>query len=945
MPRLIANDGSQVLLQGEAVSVGRRDAAGNLAVDVDLGSLERGRTVSRRHARIFREQSAWRLRVEPSVTNETKVAGKPLKAGEEAVLSDGDEILLGAVALTFRADVDPEVTLVRQAQAPAELRSDGLAWPLAAPEGRRVWIGRPRQGTAMQPDLIDLSELAGSRSVSHLHAQVYRTPGGWMLHEGKTTNPTMVAGRELAPGEDVPLTDGISIQLGRVLVTFHEKRVARRVASDILLLEVDRQEVTIDPGKQDVLNLRLVNATGRVEQVEVAVEGFPTDWYHIVQPDGTRGTTWRVQLVPTGPDLTNPVPNSWATATLVLFPPRTPQARAGTYPISISATTRGEDMVEQVVPTRVHLLPFEGLTLTIAPAEARGASGKYTAEIVNAGNVDAAVELTLEPEPGVKLTADPQRLQLANGADQRAALKARVHHHWFGPTKTYGFHVSAAAGSQRAREGALLVCKPIIPEWLQAILSKLFSMLSPIAIPTATLVLLMGLAYLFLRPPEIKSFYASAPAVPAGGTVQLSWSGDRVSGVSIDPPLATKPDDKPEGTIDATPDKTTEYTLTLKNWVGLSSTAKTTVGVVKINSFTASANQLTQEGQEVTLKWDTDGAQTVQIDPGDEIKDPKPSGEAKVHPSGNVNYTLTAAGNGGVNVTQSIPIAIGLPSIKRFEVTDPPAGTRVFPGSQVKLNWQADGATRAVITADKGDVSPGHKELDVSAGPPTTVQPLATGDVTYTLTVSNAAGSAPPATQKITVSPLSITQFLANPDNVTSGTATNLAWQVEGANESTQISIDPGIGKVPPQGQRPVNPTDTTEYVLTVQSADGTTMQQKTTVTVKAPTPVVSVFTAPSAAVNAGDQVRLTWNIQNADSIEIRTGDNLLIVQTNQLQGSVIDIPPGPTTYILTATNASGKTTKDFSVDVKPPGATPVPTPAPNPAPAASPAPAPATKP
>jgi pSer/pThr/pTyr-binding forkhead associated (FHA) protein len=940
MPKLIAGDGSQVLLQGDEVSVGRRDAAGHLGVDVDLGSLERGRTVSRRHARIFRERSAWHLRVEPSVTNETKVAGKPLKAGEEALLSDGDEILLGAVSLTFHADADPELTVVRQAQAPAELRSDGLVWPLAAPEGRRMWIGRPRQG-AGQADLIDLSNLAGSRSVSHLHAQVYRTPGGWMLHEGKTTNPTMVAGRELAPGEDVPLTDGVSIQLGRVLVTFHEKRLARRVSSDILLLEVDRQEVTIDPGRQDTLNLRLVNATGRVEQVEVTIEGIPKEWYQIVQPDGTRDTAWRVQLVPTGPDLTNPVPNSWATAALVVFPPRTPQARAGTYPISISATTQGEDQVQQVVPTRIHLLPFEGLTLTLTPPEARGGSGKYVAEIVNSGNVDAAVELALESDPGVKLTVDPPRLQLTNGGAQRVALKARVRHHWFGPKKTYGLHVTAVAGSQRAREGALLTCRPIIPEWLQAILSKLFAMFSPIAIPTMTLVLLIGIAYLFLRPPDIKSFYASAPAVPAGGTVQLSWSGDRVASVSIDPPTPTKPDNTREGSVDATPDKTTEYTLTLKNWVGLSSTAKTTVSVVKINAFTASTNQLTQEGQEVTLKWDTEGAQTVQIDPPDEIKDPKPSGEAKVHPSGNVTYTLTATGPGGVSVTQSIPIAIGLPSIKRFEVTDPPAGTRVYPGAQVKLNWQADGATKAVITADKGDVSPGHKQLDVSAGPPATVQPMASGDVTYTLTVSNAAGSAPPATQKISVSPVSITQFLANPDSVTSGTASNLSWQVEGANDTTQISIDPGIGKVPPQGQRPVNPTDTTEYTLTVQSPDGTTLQQKATVTVKAQVPVISVFTAPANSVTAGDQVRLTWNVQNADSIEIRTGDNFLIVQTNQLQGSVIDNPPGPTTYILTATNAGGKTTKDFSVDVKPPGATPVPpTPAPAPAPAASPAPA-----
>ena len=412
----------------------------------------------------------------------------------------------------------------------------------------------------------------------------------------------------------------------------------------------------------------------------MAIDGVPKDWYQIVQPDGTRGSTWRVQLVPTGPDLSTPVPNSFATATLVLTPPRTPQARAGTYPISISATTQGEDMVEQVVPCRVQLLPFESLTLALTPPEVRGSSGKYSLEVVNSGNVDAAVELTLDWDPGVKLTADPERLQLANGADQRAALKARVRHHWFGPRKTYGFHVTASAGSQRMREGALLVCNPIIPEWLQTILSRLFSIFSPIAIPTVTIVLLIGIAYLFFRPPDIKSFYASAPAVPAGGTVQLNWNGDRVAGVSIEPPLATKPDSTPEGTIDATPDKTTEYTLTLRNWIGLSNSAKTTVSVVKINAFTASSTQLTQEGQEITLKWDTEGAQTVKIDPADEIKDPKPSGEAKVHPKGNVTYTLTATGNGGVTATQSIGIAIGLPNIKRFEVTDPPAGARVYPG-------------------------------------------------------------------------------------------------------------------------------------------------------------------------------------------------------------------------------------------------------------------------
>ena len=936
MPKLIAPDGSQLLVQGEEVSVGRRD--GGDPVDVDLGVLERGRTVSRKHARIYRKMSAWHLRVEQTITNETKVAGKPLRPGEDALLNDGDEIVLGAVSLTFKADFDPEVTMVRGAQAPAELRSDGVVFPLAAPDGRRLWIGRPQSGAQAQPDMIDLSELAGSRSVSHMHAQVYRTPTGWVLHEGKTTNATLVAGRELQSGEDVPLTDGVSIQLGRVRLTFHEVRQARIVDSNILLLEVDRQAVTIDPGRTDSIGIRLVNGTGRVEQLEVAIEGLPADWYQILQPDGTSSKTWRVQLVPAGPDLTNPVPNSSASAKLVLTPPRTPQARAGHYPITVSATTQGEDRVRRSVPSNVHLLPFEGLQLTLAPKEIKGASGKYTAEVVNSGNTDADVQLILDSDAGFKLKSDPELLQLVNGADQRATIKGHVRHHWWGPRRTYGFHVTATYSSQKLQEGGVLVCNPFVPEWLQTILSKLFQMLSPIAIPAATLVLLIGLAYLFLRPPDIREFYAAAPAVPAGGTTQLTWSGNRVAGVTIEPPLGVKTEGA-QGTVDVTPEKTTEYTLTLRNWIGLSSSSKTTVSVIKINGFSASTTQLTQEGQEVTLKWDTEGAQTIGIDPSAEIKDPKPSGEAKVHPKGNTTYTLTATGNGGISVTQQVSIAIGLPTIKRFEVTDPPAGTKIYPGGQVKLNWQADGVSKAVITVDKGDVAPGKKELDVSSGPPATVQPMASGDVTYTLKVSNAAGDAPPATQKINVSPVSINQFLVNPDTVSPGASTNLSWQVEGANDTTDITVTPDIGKVGPQGQRPVKPADTAQYTLSVKSADGSELVQTVTVTVKAPVPKINIFTAPSPSIVTGTQVRLTWNVENADSIKITTDDGFLIVQTNQLQGSVIDNPVRPTTYVLTATNSSGQTTQPFSLDVKPPEPTPAPAPATAPAPVPSPAP------
>src|SRR5581483_9841813 len=182
-----------------------------------------------------------------------------------------------------------------------------------------------------------------------------------------------------------------------------------------------------------------------------------------------------------------------------------------------------------------------------------------------------------------------------NGGRQPSIIKTRVRrHHWWGPQRTYGFNIAAFSGTQKSSGRASLTCDPIVPVWLQTILSKLYNILSPIAIPAVTVLLLLSIAYIFLRPPDIKEFATDAPAVAAGGTANLLWSADRASNVAIDP----APDQKPEGgqgQVAVTPTQTTEYTLTAKNWIGLSSTAKTTVGVVKVVAFTANPPQLTQE--------------------------------------------------------------------------------------------------------------------------------------------------------------------------------------------------------------------------------------------------------------------------------------------------------------------------------------------------------------
>jgi hypothetical protein len=442
-------------------------------------------------------------------------------------------------------------------------------------------------------------------------------------------------------------------------------------------------------------------------------------------------------------------------------------------------------------------------------------------------------------------------------------------------------------------------------------------MFSPIALPAATLGLMLAIAYFLLRPPEIPEFQADRTAIVAGDTARLKWTLERSAGVTIEPSVGDKPG-APEGSADVSPTARTEYTLTARNWLGISSSAKATIDVLAITAFKATPERLAKEGDEVTLRWETTGATKVKIEPEDGIKDPKPSGEAVVHPAGPTTYTLTATGPNDVTATRNVSVEIGAPTIKRFDVAPGPNAARVYQGDPVQLTWTAEGFSKVVITSDKGNVARDKAELDVTAGPPVMVYPAVAGNVTYTLTASNAAGSAQ-AMHTVSVSPVSIVQFEAEPTSLAPGQPAKLRWRIERPNDATKVELDP-LGPVEGMGERSVSPTADTTYTLRMTAPDGTVQERQVQVAVQQ-LPVINVFTAPRPSIGFGEEARLTWSVSNAARIEIRTADGLPLLSTDKPEGTLVDVPPAATTYIIEAYSASGKSVKkDFNVDVRPPG-------------------------
>lgn len=60
----------------------------------------------------------------------------------------------------------------------------------------------------------------------------------------------------------------------------------------------------------------------------------------------------------------------------------------------------------------------------------------------------------------------------------------------------------------------------------------------------------------------------------------------------------------------------------------------------------------------------------------------------------------------------------------------------------------------------------------------------------------------------------------ASPASVNPGQTVTLSWS---STNATDLNIDPGVGKVAPQGSTPVNPTQSTTYTITATGAGGST--------------------------------------------------------------------------------------------------------------------------
>ena len=139
-------------------TIGRKDRITNLVPDVDLGTLDQERSVSRRHAEIAYDHGVISLRDVGSVNGST-VNGERLAHQVDRQLNDGDEVGFGAVAMSYIAEAEwPEGV---EAEWPPEVpEATPEETMIAGPGPEETMVAGPMAEETMVSPPADASETA-----------------------------------------------------------------------------------------------------------------------------------------------------------------------------------------------------------------------------------------------------------------------------------------------------------------------------------------------------------------------------------------------------------------------------------------------------------------------------------------------------------------------------------------------------------------------------------------------------------------------------------------------------------------------------------------------------------------------------------------------------------------------------------------------------------------
>ena len=333
----------------------------------------------------------------------------------------------------------------QQADTRGQLVEGTLTIVSADGQSRRLSLRQRRAWTVGRAEGNDVC-ITGA-NVSRRHVRIEFDGQRFTLMDLDSTNGTFLGDSQLLPGVPEVWTPDKILRVGdnklhleqtqqlrqaQVPVSSGETAVGLNLRmsgsiQDRISVSMDTFDLTVEPGGTGTISFTALNQATVVDHYQISVEGVPRDW------------------VPDLPPLIRVLPGEEEEVNLVLQPPRSPQSRAGGYPVTIHVTSQDDPGQVASVKGNLTLTPYYQFSFDMRPQKQTGlVSGTFELQLGNQGNASLNVNLSAaDPEDGCSYTL-PSPVVVAAGEEERVQLIVRPKAALPGETdRTYPFTVTA----------------------------------------------------------------------------------------------------------------------------------------------------------------------------------------------------------------------------------------------------------------------------------------------------------------------------------------------------------------------------------------------------------------------------------------------------------------------------------------------------------------------
>ncbi|MBT6443540.1 MAG: hypothetical protein HOK58_00960 [Acidimicrobiaceae bacterium] len=287
--------------------------------------------------------------------------------------------------------------------------------------------------------------------------------------------------------------------------------------------------VDATPGLTSRVDIEVTNTSTVIEGVTAIVDGINPEWVRLERP-----------VVSLFPDVTDHV-------VLVFDIP--PTCQAGDYLIDVRILSSVDPSIESVQDFWLTVAPVEEIKIDLRPTVVTGgSSAELTATIVNSGNSDLDVQVSVsEATREVDCTVDVPRLTIPFGHQAPLEVGLRSRRPWFGQPVLRPVLIEARSEDFVVEQQATFKQKPRIPQGLMTML-----ILAGIVLLWA-LIFLWAIGLLRASDPSSKSMAteiatgeANIPLVlingTVGGVVEAASNGDPIPNATVEAlRVATEP--------------------------------------------------------------------------------------------------------------------------------------------------------------------------------------------------------------------------------------------------------------------------------------------------------------------------------------------------------------------------------------------------------------------